>query len=654
MNKKNEFSDEKHKNSNLNNINNNISNNQNNQNNQNSTLTSKQNQNSFEINKNTFYTKSPDKACAYGQNQSSGPYGGAANQASNLSNSTSYYNSASNYYNSTNNTNNNNSINTNNTNNNNNNNINSTKHNMPGNLGINNSNAYNKNTGSNYTNYSQSGQNHGNTQENNLNRHFSNSNVSNQSQINNSSNYTKNCNSQNPNYYPNQASQNANTNQNQGWFSNKYQQHNFNNTSTSTNNHNNNFNSNNNNSNNYNYNINNNLNTLNENFHSDNYNQDNAIAPLSEENELKQMNAKYTYHSDCAKLASEFLKLTHDESFYSKLRAKLDIKENLLADKEADLLKVEEIEKINEKKLYEKFVAEKIKECLIANNKGKAIEDFFVEIPIENNNTNNTSISTKTNSTNNKNNKMIEENKIYDFSERMDLEVSSSEAAAAQNKHRSNDSPRLFHERISFEEFERFFLQETNIELNRYLESSLYYFYTTQSKEALNKPKSETALEPSFLLSFIAANSKNRKLEKFLKESFSAEKLESEKNKFISFVAECEKADFSEYEKLKKSKIITDEEPTQLSNSLSIEISEEMLKFSNANLPFYYVQEEIPKEIKEVEMSAKKIKSEIYNCENSSTKIFVDRLEIKRKIQKLVAKVSNAQEIKKNLRKYKA
>jgi len=440
---------------------------------------------------------------------------------------------------------------------------NSTKLNINGNQPIQ---TFNSNINNNYSNYQNN---------NNLNRQFSNNSI-------NQSFYQKN---HFNNINNNNINLNSNTNSNQNWYSQSLSQTNNPNQNSVKDIH---------------------YNNCNESFDNSN-----------DENEWNNINSKFKFFSDTAELTSDFLKQTFDEKYYYKLQTEFNIKENLL--KDLELLKPEDIENINEKKLLAKFIEEKIQNSLIQTDSNKENstamknDDFLIEIPLAD-----------------KNNKIQNEQNEY-----MQMNSQSQEGI----------DKLLFHKEIDFEEFGKFFSEETNLEYKKYLDTlSFEPFLKTENKTKIIN------LEPSFILSHLANNTKNKKLEKFIKESISSEMLEKEKNKFIDIIKECEKSEF-ENDNKEKNNTMTDEEASTLIKQN--EITEEMIKFTYVDLPYFHVQEEFPKEIRDLENNAKKIKSDIYSYENNLTKIFNERLEIKKRLNKLHIRIENSKEIKQTYEKYK-
>ena len=185
---------------------------------------------------------------------------------------------------------------------------------------------------------------------------------------------------------------------------------------------------------------------------------------------------------------------------------------------------------------------------------------------------------------------------------------------------------------LQLEKFENFFLIKTGVEYSKYhQEQNTNKINTTNNlnSESLSIVESdENKLLPSFLLNYFIINSKNRKLEKFIKENIHHESLENEKNIFIDFILESEKNE-GDKEKIN----------LEISN-----INNDMIKFNYYQMPVVYFNFEVPKEVKEIDSSIKKIKSEIYSYENIPMKIFVDRLEIKRKINKTIDKLNYTKE----------
>ncbi len=456
-------------------------------------------------------------------------------------------------------------------------------------------------TNNNYLNY--------HNVNNNVNRHYNNG-------INNQNFYPKN------NIY-NGASNFNNTNINQNWYGgNNYTNNNLNNPNYS------------------NQHYENKINYTNEKV-------DHSI----DEIELNKINAKYKFFNDQDILAKEFLQATFDKKYFSRMINKLNIKESLLKEEEPDILRIEDLEQINEKQIFKSFIEEKINKRIISllnstvglnaqkdkfdinkrmisstiNEDDKMHDDIQIQIPLEKNNF-----------------QSIQTNEVSDNTKEKKMELENNE----------NIEKKKFFKELDLDEFKIFFKKETNFDYKQYLESVYFHSYFKKSYE-----KKNTNLEPNYLLYYIANISKNKKLEKFIKENISSDKLELEKNKFLELINECEKNEYSENElKKEKNKLMAvyDHKNINIINQINnYEISDDMIKYNIFNLPYYISQEEIPKEIKEIEMNAKKIKSDIYNCENSLTKIFSERLEISKKICKLVSKVKNNQDIKNSLIKYK-
>lgn len=299
---------------------------------------------------------------------------------------------------------------------------------------------------------------------------------------------------------------------------------------------------------------------------------------ITEEIEVNKLNLKYRVITNFSSLINDYLKETSDFNYYSKLKAKLNPCEitNLLDEKLPGNENIESIininKEINEKDLISNFLNEEIKN--FEKNSEKKIE-----ISQEN---------------------LSEENFLSNF--------------------------------LKLEKFEKYFHVKTGVEyLQFHQEQNIHKINTTNNlnSESISIVESdENKLQPSFLLSYFIANTKNRKLEKFIKENFSHEILENEKNNFLDFILESEKNE-GDKEKIKL-------EITSINN--------DMIKFNYYQMPVVHFNFEVPKEVKEIENSIKKIKSEIYSYENIPMKIFVDRLEIKRKINKSIDKLNYMKE----------
>ena len=290
---------------------------------------------------------------------------------------------------------------------------------------------------------------------------------------------------------------------------------------------------------------------------------------ITEEMEINKLNSKYKVISNFSSLINDYLKETSDLNYYNKLKAKLNPCENSYL-------------------LDEKLPGNENKESIVNINKEineKDLISYFLNEEIKDY----------------ENNKEISEEKFL-----------------------SN--------LLQLEKFENFFLIKTGVEYSKYhQEQNTNKINTTNNlnSESLSIVESdENKLLPSFLLNYFIINSKNRKLEKFIKENIHHESLENEKNIFIDFILESEKNE-GDKEKIN----------LEISN-----INNDMIKFNYYQMPVVYFNFEVPKEVKEIDSSIKKIKSEIYSYENIPMKIFVDRLEIKRKINKTIDKLNYTKE----------
>lgn len=418
----------------------------------------------------------------------------------------------------------------------------------------------------------------------------------------------------------------------------------------------------------------------------------------NEDTDFLMSNEKYNSLSYINSLIEDFHRETCDRNYYLRLKAKINNHENkqkmendshnFIANKSEE----ENFQTINENEIMQKFIHQKLNICLDQykkeiNNQNKLrsesnkillnIDSHQIsanlkrKIITDNDNLNDDiHISYFSNNPDlYKNGGDNESRDNYNTnpnasSKDIEIELLISDQSSQEIDENSNlktlkeTISKNFNQLIDYEEYEKFFFTETGFHhkledeplksINGNKIEKKPFSINLKSQYFINRQKADypvLVLQPNFWLNYFALNTKNKKIEKFIKDNISNEKLEAEKNKILNLIKDAEKADFLVNENLKINKPLLEEDDTSsFIANINNFVNDDMCDIHYINIPQYYVSDENFKEFKDIEANNKKFQKEIYTYEINLARIFSERTDIKKKVNRLFCKLKNNKE----------